>query len=143
MKKWIVCLIEILGYVAYIACLVKAFPERLEGISVPWLVFIPIIAFFVVNVLQILLETGLRKRLSVKHNNARAWQFQTIVFAVAYLIFFAANAALEKLANMPASFCLLVWISLMSTCIHMFFSWMINRLLPDRNELVEESNRRY
>ena len=143
MKKWIVCLIEILGYAAYIACLVKTFPERMEGVSVPWLVFIPIAAFFIVNVLQILLEAVLRKRLIAKHNNLGTWKFPILLFASTCLVFLIANVGLGKLANMSASFRLLVWISLMITCIHMFFSCMIGRLLAERNDLTEEKEELY
>ena len=119
MKRAAAFFIEEIGYSVCMIIVLKQYTERFEGISLAAVFAIPILAFAAVNILYALLEMKIGGRMNNKFGNPGGWIYPAVSLLFTTALFFGFYSALEYLGNMPASIRTLLFISFMSSAIHL------------------------
>ena len=119
MKRAVSFLIEGMGYSICMIMALKHSLERFEGVSLVAVFVIPILAFASANLLYALLEDKLERRMHDKFGNLGGWIYPAVPLLLTMVLFFGSYTALEYLGNMPASFRTLLFLSFLSSVIHL------------------------
>ena len=141
MKRAAAFFIEEIGYSVCMIIVLKQYTERFEGISLAAVFAIPILAFAAANILYVFLEIKLEGKMYDKFVNLGGWIYPAVSLLFTTALFFGFYSALEYLGNMPASVRTLLFISFMSSDVHLllceglrFMRSIETEFVPDNEE---------